>query len=141
MADVLGINLLKRKSQFALGNSGAPPTLVLKLFVNDIGTITCLNVPGDFTECTAPGYEAYSFSPTDWTDVTVGCVAEYQHDIVVFNFSGPGTPGQTIYGHYVIDSTAGQLWWAQAYDTPIVLPAGAYALNVTLDWKDQQCPS
>lgn len=138
MADVLNNLLLDRKSKWALGIDNALPTLTVRLFVNNI-TPQCDDILSDYTECTAPGYAAETLTPGDWTGSTSSCVVTYNYPTITFTFTGPGVPGQTIYGHLVEDSDTGDLWWAGLWTTPYTIPPLGGAAELTIVWSDKQC--
>lgn len=139
MPAVLSDSLIDFAAKAVLGNSPTPPNLYLGLFVNNI-TPTAGNVLADFTECSAPGYARVSLTPGNWTGSTTLGVADYLYPTITFAITGPGTPGQTVYGHFVLDPSASVWWWAQVWTTAWVIPATVTSNpTVTLEWKDTQC--
>jgi hypothetical protein len=66
-------------------------------------------------------------------------VANYTYPQVTFNFTGPGAPAETIYGHYVSNGAGGALLWAQLWAQPFVIPSGGGSVAVNPSWSDKQC--
>lgn len=138
MADVLNHNLIDLMAKYATGNAPPTPSITLKLFVNDI-TPDCSAEDGVFTECTAPGYAAVALTAGNWGGSTISCVANYTYPGIAFIFTGPGVPGQTIYGYYYVDLVLDLLLWHGFLDTPYVIPAGTSALVIVPSWSDKIC--
>lgn len=141
MPDILSEDLITRMAKFALGITGTLPTLELRLFVNNAALVDCTYLITDFVECTAPGYAAEALVAGDWSGALVSCAAEWDYPQITFTLTGPGVPGQTIYGHYLVDTTAVDWWWAGLWTTPFVIPAGGGEVKVTLNWDDLKCSS
>jgi hypothetical protein len=98
------------------------------------------SVPTDFTECTAPGYAAVTLTPASWVGTVPGVTRLYTYPPFTITFTGPGSPGQTIYGHWVEDgSGAHQVIWGQLWAVPFVIPSvgGAVVISPTITLK--QC--
>lgn len=137
-ADILNEEAIDLMAQFILGMSPTGPTLVFHLFVNN-WEVGCTDILSDYTECTAPGYASQAADSAHWTGSTVSCVAGYTHPNLTFTFTGPGSPGQTIYGHWVGDVGTSRVFWAQSWATPYVIPAGGGSVVISPSWSDKQC--
>lgn len=140
MPAVLSDALVDFAAQSILGLNPTWPTLYLGLFVNNV-TPTAGTTYASFTECSAPGYARVALTPGNWTGgVTVG-VADYFYPTITFAITGPGTPGQTVYGHWVFSPSTSTWFWAQVWTTAWVIPNPVTSNpTVTLEWKDDQCP-
>lgn len=140
MPAVLMDPLVDFAAQSILGQSPTVPNLYLGLFVNNITPTAGMAYSG-VTECSAPGYARVSLTPANWTGSTSLGVANYSYPTITFAITGPGSPGQTVYGHYVFDPSTSELWWVQVWATAWVIPATVTANpTVTLNWTDDQCP-
>jgi hypothetical protein len=132
--------LLQKRNLYAIG---AYNVFVVRLYTAVSGGISKSSVAANFTEVGTGtmGYAAYSTNPaTDWSyalDTTnhwvIGTLAH------VWTFT-PGA-GLTIVGYYITQSQSGvdQLAMAEAFASPIVIPAGGGTLTLTLTDKYQQC--
>lgn len=138
MIDYVGTNWLQNLAKWSLGNAPSTPGVSLRLFVNNV-TISCSTAFAALTQCTAPGYAAITIPYATWGLAVVGCDPVYTLPVQYWVFSGPGTPGQTIYGHYVVDTAHNQIMWAANWDTPLILPAGAITVAYTAQVTYAQC--
>lgn len=138
MADVVNAQAIDLIALYITGNAPPDPVIEFGLFVTT-ATITCETVIGDLTECTAPGYSRQSASAGGWTGSTSTCVATYTHPDLTFSMTGPGSPGQTIYGHFAWDSANSVLLWVQLWASTFVLPSGSSAVILSPSWSDEEC--
>lgn len=139
MADVLTNLAIDLMAQFILGKLQPAVDLKLHLFVNNYTPVVG-STSSDFTECTAPGYAAIDLPASGWTGSTTAGVASYSHATATFAITGPGSPGQTVYGHYIEDATTGDVISAQLWSTAWVIPATVTTNpSVTPTWTDQAC--
>lgn len=140
MSDVLSDVAVDLVSKYILGKNPSTPSLELGLFVNNF-TPTADSTIGDFLECTAPGYARIALAEADWTGSASSGVAQYAHPPVTFAITGPGVPGQTVYGHFVYDTGSAAVLWSAKWTTAWVIPAGGTTNpTVTPTWKEEECP-
>lgn len=139
MADYISEALISRMAEWVLGIDGTLPTLRLCLFVNNIIITDCTNVISDFTQCSAPGYAGVDLVPGNWVGAITSCVEDDVYPTITYTLTGPGAPPQTIYGHYLIDTAAGDLWWSATWGTPFAIPGGGGQVKVNLNWSDMRC--
>lgn len=139
MADILNSLCIDQVSKYVLGKTVTTPSLTLGLYVNNY-TPTSESLLANFTECTAPGYARIALPQSGWTGSTVLGVATYTYTTVTFSLSGPGSPAQTIYGHFILDLTSNKVWWAQLWTTPYVIPGAPTSQpSITPQWQMQMC--
>jgi len=103
------------------------------LFTNDLALAynTALSA---FTPCSAPGYAPITLSALTNSYITEPTYFTRYFGPATFEFTGPGDPAQTIYGHYCFLAVAGYWTFAQLWPEPFELPEGdsAITLNFTL---------
>lgn len=139
MADIINTGLIGTAYDWMTGQSPfSDPVLRFYLFVNNF-TVDCDTVDSDLTKCTAPGYADQVLTPTSWSDSITSCVLSADYPTFNFSFTGPGTPGQTIYGYALSSDTYSAIWWANNLPSPYVLPPGASVIEVTLNLMIQEC--
>ncbi|MGH3526752.1 MAG: hypothetical protein ACRDQ6_05505 [Pseudonocardiaceae bacterium] len=138
MSDVLNNAAIDRLARWILGLAGAAPTLQLRLYSTNV-VPTPTTVEADFTEVSAPGYRPVNFAPGNWTGSTVAGIAVYNYPVIAIAFTGPGSPGQTVFGSWVRDSATGQVLWARLWDAPYTIPPPGGTIYVTPTWQDRQC--
>lgn len=137
--DVLNEAAVGLMAEFMLGIAQPAISIVYHLFVNNV-TVSYATVIGDLTECTAPGYASQAAPDAGWSGSVSAGVANYTHPDLTFSMTGPGSPAQTVYGHWAEDSTTGDILWAQTWATPFAIPAGGGAVVVSPTWQDEECP-
>lgn len=109
--------------------NGALATLQLRLFQNNI-TPSKTSVLADFTIANFTGYA--SFSPLTWGAVTVAAnIASKTASAVVFSF-GLGITVNTIFGWYLVDSSAGKVLAANRLAVPKLMAVFGDTISVTL---------
>ena len=102
----------------AITSKVAPETLVLQLYESD-------TTPGEtdtsvtYTEATAPGYAEEALTPASWT-ITSGAPSDAEFPQVTFTFTGAGN---AIYGYIVVETTSGDLVWAERFTNGPYTPA------------------
>lgn len=131
-----GIDLL---AKFILGLTNTPPSLVLHLFVNQ-WNLANNTVAANLVECTVPGYAAIPLIPANWVGSTTNGVGTYTYPVLSFTFTGPGSPAQTIYGHWIGDSVTGNVLWGFTWPNPYAIPASGSTIYLAPSWANQQCP-
>lgn len=138
MADVLNNSAISFLAQYILGKNPIDPTPSLGLFVNNHAPV-CTDTILAFTECTCGGYGRIVLVPGTWTvPAAVACVIECTYPYVEFVLTDNGG-GQTIYGHFVIDTTSGQILWAGQWATSFAVPTGGGIVRVYPFYYSQQC--
>lgn len=90
----------------------ADKNLHLKLFVNDIGTITDTTAVGDFVEAVGGGYAEKVLLSGSWVIDPSHDPSDAIYEEQAFVFTGPLTTNPNIYGYYVVDSD-GVLQWSE----------------------------
>src|SRR3954452_2725200 len=101
-----------------LGKTPAPTSYYYRLYKNDV-TPAEGSHRIDFAESSAPGYAAQAINPADWT------VATDANGVTTATASTrTSTGGETLYGYIVTSQDGTQLYWAERFTQPIVVPAG-----------------
>jgi len=143
LSDILHTDLIEDRGYFTLGDTEVSPwDLYLDLFVND-EDFACDTASSDLTICSAPGYEAVSAPFSDWVVTVTDCVFTATAGPYYIELTGPGSPGQTIYGHVVHNGEWGTgvaLAWGLTWATPYVIPSNGATLQINLSWTDEECP-
>jgi hypothetical protein len=137
--DVLNDAAIDRLARWILGIADVEPAPVLHLFVQP-WNVTADTTVSQLTECTAPGYSPVVLTPSLWVGSTSQGVALYQYPTVPFIFTGPGSPTQTIYGHWIEDSVTGDLLWGLTWLAPYPIPSIGSTIYLSPTWSDRQCP-
>ena len=137
--DVLNNSLIDLMAKFVLGLTNTPKSLVLHLFVSQ-WNMANNTVEANLVECSAPGYAAIPLTPANWVGSTVNGVANYTYPVVSFTFTGPGSPSQTIYGHWIGDSATGDVLWGLTWLSPYAIPASGSTIYLAPTWANQSCP-
>ncbi len=129
MDELLGSDLAIQMLGWLTGTNVVLHSGTLRLFTNPT-IVAPTTVLGDFVECSAPGYAGVPFAAMTWQLIPSVQEAYSAADPVQIAFSGPGSPGQTIYGHYITDSAGLNYWWGATWAAPYVIPSGGGAVNV-----------
>lgn len=137
--DTLVNYMIDEMAKWAIGQISTANLLTLCLYVNN-HTLVVGDTIASLTECTAPGYVEQALTSGSWTGSTTGGLATYTYPPVSFNLTGPGSPGQTIYGHFYRQGSGGALLWGQTWSSPYVIPSGGAVIQITPTWNDEQCP-
>lgn len=137
--DVLNQSAIDRLARWIIGLAGAAPTLVLHLNQNpwNYGYDTTVS---ELIECTAPGYASVPLTPALWTGSTSLGAALYSYPLIPITFTGPGSPPQTVYGHWIGDSVTGEVMWGLTWLAPYVIPTGSSKIYLAPTWSNRQCP-
>jgi len=90
----------------------ASKDLTLKLFVNNIGTVTDTMNTASFTEATGGGYISKTLTCGNWTIDTAHDPSDAVYAEQAFIFTGPLTTNLNVYGYYVVDGND-ILQWAE----------------------------
>ncbi len=139
MADVLTNAAIDAIAKYILGLNTQKPSLTLGLFINNFPFADDTDLD-DLVECTAPGYARIPLPAAIWQGQTVNGLASYSAGQKTFAINGPGNPGQTIFGHFVLDTVSGNLWWGANWLTPWVIPpVVGQNPSVTPNWNDYEC--
>lgn len=137
--DVLNQVVLDRIARWVLGLADEQPALELHLFAAP-WNFACDTVLANLTECTAPGYLPVALSAGGWNGGTAECISAFAYSAVPFVFTGPGVPGEIIYGHWIGDALSGDVLWGQSWTVPYTIPAAGGTIYLAPSWSDRQCP-
>ena len=108
-----------------------PTPLILKLFTNNISSITDLNVASDFTEATFTGYSNIVLTGSNWvitpSATNVDAFASYPE----VSFTSTANQNQTVYGWYMVRQTTGKLFRAGLFSSPQVVTTSGIVVYIT----------
>jgi len=113
---------------YLTNKTAASQNLVMKLYQNN-HTPVIGDAVGAYTEATFTGYAAATLTGASWTiSGTNPASATYAQQ----SFSSTANQSaQTIYGYFVIRTTAADLICAELFATPIVIQFNGDTINIT----------
>ena len=125
-------------TQIMLGR-GDTPTFFLGLYVNN-HTPVWSDDTGTFIECKRAGYSEVSIPYANWgTDLSGSSPLVNTALPCTFSGTNRGSPGQVLYGYFLINTTSGLIWYAELFGSAYTLPAAAWFYVVVPSFTMGQC--
>lgn len=125
-------------TEIALG-SGASPVLALGLYTNN-HTPNWEDDTGLYVECAAPGYAEVSIPYSNWSvNINSSSPNTNSGPPCVFSGTNRGSPAETLYGYFLINTATGLIWYAELFGSPYVLPAADWFYIVVPTFTMGQC--
>jgi hypothetical protein len=116
--------------------SGDATALYLRLFTNAHNP-TVDDLPSNFTECNLPGYSPQALTYGNWTFSAANGKGSATYPMSLFTFTSNPTAEQ-IYGYMLTDSAFLKIYWAELYDTPVIIPSTGGQWAILLTYGDDQ---
>ncbi len=140
MNDQLTNIAIAQITAFVIQGQTVPPALALGLYVNNLAPGPTFQFPA-VIECSAPGYARVPLLLGNWSGTVQNAIADFTYPPITFGITGPGNPPQTVFGHFYVDTKSNEIWWAQLWATPWVIPPVVIQNPVVYPtWLLQQCP-
>lgn len=96
------------------------------------------SVPGDFVECSLPGYAAVTIGSASWQGKTTEGIAAYRSGPATFTLSPYPLPAVTLFGYFVTTPDGLKLLWAQDFQKPYQVPTAGISFGMYLTWQSQE---